>query len=242
MGTPLRHIVQDIEVDLRQTFDDKRIQTSQIAYWVIVVANRLRSQHIEKRSSGAFLTTFAEVPVLKSDVTGDNLVRYRYYFDLPDCIYDFNNDKGIAYISYSVEPELPNDPAPLTQVNFARTTPGALKGLFMNPYTKPDQKNPYFYRTLNRIYLIGTECIEMDSVEVGLYLTIPPVTEINLDEEFEFPDELILILKKNVLDMGRFALLIPKERVNDGDDATTPNQVPTNKIVSVNDPVNQSDA
>ena len=79
MGTQLRHIVDDIVLDLRQNFDDKKIQVAQIAYWIIIVGNRLRAQHIQKRSSGAFLTTFAEVPVEVSDVVGDNLVRYRKY-------------------------------------------------------------------------------------------------------------------------------------------------------------------
>jgi len=239
MGTPLRHIVDDIEVDLKQNFDDQQITKAQIAYWTIIVANRLRSQHIEKRSSGAFLTTFAEIPVLVSDVVGDNLVRYRKYFDLPDCIYDFNEDKGIAYISYSVDPELPDDLPPLTQVNFARTTPAALKSIYMNPDTKPDEKNPYFYRSSGRIYLLGLDCIDIDYVEVGLYLTIDPVTEIDLDEDFEFPEELLSVLKRQVLDMGRFALLIPNERINDGNDSTPSNRVPTNKLVSVNDPVNK---
>ena len=241
MGTPIRHIVNDLMVDLRQTFDDQRITEAQVAYWVTIIGNRLKAQHIEKRSSGAFLTTFAEIPVQVSDITGDNLVRYRKYFDLPDCIFDFNNDKGIDYISYSVEEELPDMPAPLTQVNFSRTTPGSLKGIYANKYTSPDTKTPYFYRSGQRVYLLGIECIDVDSVEVGLYLTLSPITEIDMDAVFEFPEELILVLKKHVLDMGRFALLMTKERVNDGDDMSTPSEVPTNKITSVNDPVNQSE-
>lgn len=241
MGTPLRHIVNDITVDLRQIFDDKRVIPSQIAYWVILVGNRLKSQHIKKMSSGAFLTTFAEIPLEVSDVPGDNLVRYRNYFDLPDCIYDFNNDRAIEYISYSVVPELPNELPPLTNVVFGRTTPSALKSLYANPYTKPSVKTPYFYRSKNRIYVLGLECVKVQSLEVGLYLTLDPVTEIDLDADFEFPEELLFVLKKQVLDMGRFALLMPQERVNDGDDDTNPNQVPTNKITSVNDPINQSD-
>jgi hypothetical protein len=242
MGTPLRHIVDDIVVDLRQNFDDKRIIPSQIAYWVILVGNRLKAQHIKKRSSGAFMTTFAEVPVQVSDVIGDNLVRYRKYIDLPDCIYDFHNDAGIHYISYSHPEELPNELPPLTQVKFGRTTPAGLKALYANPYTKPDRKNPYFYRTKNRLYLLGLECVNVKNVEIGLWLTLDPVTEIDLDADFEFPEELLFVLKKQVLDMGRFALLMPQERVNDGDDDTNPNQVPTNKITSVNDPINQSDS
>lgn len=235
MNVPLRDIVNDIAVDLRQIFDDRRISDVQIAYWTIIVANNLRAKHIQKRSSGAFLTTFAEIPVLTSEIPGDNLVRYRKYFDLPECIYDFNNDAAINYITFSVHPELPNSEPPLMNVVFSRTTPAALRALNMNPHTKPDGKNPYFYRSGNRIYLIGVECVNIKNVEIGLYLCIDPVQKIDLDANFDFPAELISILKRQVLDMGRFALLIPKERINDGDDAVKGNQVPNNKIVSVND-------
>ena len=241
MSTPLRHIVDDIALDLRQIFDDKKIQDAQIAYWAIIVGNRLRAQHIKKRSSGAFLTTFAEIPVQVSDNPGDNLVRYRKYFDLPACIYDFNNDQAIHYISFSVNEELKHELPPLTQVTFARTTPAGLKALYMHPYTKPNTKDPYFYRSGNRVYLLGVECVDIKDVEVGLFLSIPPVTEIDLDAPFDFPEELIFILKKQVVEMGRFVLMVPQERINDGNDSTNPNQVPTNKITSVNDPINQSD-
>ena len=41
MATLLRYIVDDIAKDLKQTFDDKIVQKSQIAYWVLMVGNRL---------------------------------------------------------------------------------------------------------------------------------------------------------------------------------------------------------
>ena len=237
MGTPLRHIVDDIEVVLKQSFDDAQVIKPQLAYWTIIVANNLLAKHIIKRSSGAFLTTFAEVPIQKSDIPGDNLVRDRWYFDLPDCIFDFNNDKGIAYISYSVDPELPGELPPVTQVRFDRTTPAQLRWLYSNEYTKPNAQRPYFYRSKEKVYLLGLECSDAAkvSLEIGLYLTIPPVTEIKLDDPFDFPEELIPILKRQVVDMGRFSLLMPQERINDGNDSTPDQGVPTNKIASVND-------
>ena len=241
MGKVLRHIVDDIAVDLRQIFDDRKVRESQIAYWVIMVGDRLRSQHINKRSSGAFLHTFPEVPVQKVEVPSDNLPRYRYYFDLPTCIYDFHNDQGIHYITYSVDAELPNELPPITNVKFGRTTPARQTTLYMNPHTKPDVKNPYFYRSGEKIFLMGLECIDIETVEIGLFMTLPPITEIKLDEEFDFPDELLFVLNKQVLEMGRFALMVPQERVNDGDDDTNAAQVPTNKLTSVNDPINRSD-
>src|ERR1035438_8051608 len=92
MGFVLRHIIDDIAVTLKQTYDDKIIQRSQIAYWILLVGNTLKAQHIQKRSSGAFLTNF-QIP-LSVDAKG------RKYFILPKTIYDFNNDKAIDCVSY----------------------------------------------------------------------------------------------------------------------------------------------
>jgi hypothetical protein len=44
--TKLRYIVDDIAKDLKQIFADKTIEKAQIAYWVLLVGNRLKSQHI----------------------------------------------------------------------------------------------------------------------------------------------------------------------------------------------------
>jgi hypothetical protein len=51
----------------------------------------------------------------------------------------------------------------------------------------------------------------------------------------DFPDELLIILKRQVLDLGRFTLMLPQERVNDGSDDGARKGVPTNKLVSVNE-------
>ena len=237
MGTALRHIVSDIVEELNQSIDDAKVTDVQVAYWTIILGNNLLGKHIKKRSSGAFMTTFPEIPVLEADVPGDNLPRYRKYFDLPACIFDFNDDKGIVYISYSVDEELPDDPAPITQVLFERTTPTQLRRLYNsdNPYLKPDEKSPRWYRSGEKIFLLGVDCIDIDNVEVGLHLTIPPVTEIDLDADFPFPEETIAPLKMQILSMGRFSLQIPKERTNDGDDAIEPGTVPTSKLTSVNE-------
>ena len=64
--------------------------------------------------------------------------------------------------------------------------------------------------------------------------------KIDLDAEFEFPEELILILKRQVLDLGRFALKMPEDRNNDGVDDTNAKNVSDQKLVSVNDPINQT--
>lgn len=246
MSHTLRHIVDDISKDLKQNFDDKKIQSSQVAYWVTIVADRLRMQHIAKRSSGAFLNTFVDVPIEVSSVNENpNLIKGRKYLKLPGCIYDFDKDEGIDYISYYLEEDCEGVP-PFTQIIFQRTTPSKARRLYFSPYEEPSAKNPYFYRSGEFIYLLGVECVPVKKIEIGLFMTLPPITEVKLDDPFDFPPELLAILKRQVLDLGRWSLLIPEERLNDGSDSTNENRVPTGKIVSVNElnqetPVNKKE-
>ena len=235
MATLLRHIVDDIAQDLRQISDDKDIAKSQVAYWVILIGNRLRAQHSGKRDSGAFLTTFDNVPIQTATVSSVNEIKGRKFFILPNTIYDYDKDGAIEYISYCLDFEAPNCPPPFTNVQFSRTTPGKSRRLYFSKYELPKPSNPYFYRVHDHIYLLGIECVDIKSIEIGIYTTLDPVTSIDLDTPFDFPDELLIVLKRQVLDLGRFALLIPQERINDGSESNPTQGVPTNKIVSVNE-------
>lgn len=224
-----KDVVRDIIVSLNQVFDDKDILETQVAYWTLVIANRLKALHIEKRDSGAFLTTFPKIPVL----TGDGVLtpKGRKYIVLPKNIYDFDNDRAINYISYEAE----DCDQPLKRVVFTRTKPASLSRLSMSKYENPSPTNPYFYRSGDNIYLIGIECVLTTFVELGLFTALDPVTEIDMDAPFDFPEELLTILQRQVLDLGRFILMIPEQRVNDGEnDIAKQGNVPTQKITSVN--------
>jgi len=235
MATLLRHIVDDIAQDLNQVSDDKDVAKSQIAFWVILLGNRLKSQHIGKRDSGAFLTTFDNVPVISVGVSSENEIKNRKFFILPKSIYDYDKDGGIEYISYCLDVDMPGCPPPFTNVQFGRTTPSKSRRLYFSEYEKPKPSNPYFYRVHDHIYLLGIECVDIKKIEIGIYSTLDPITEIDLDAPFDFPEELLIILKRQVLDLGRWALMVPQERVNDGDDTEKPKVVPQNKLVSVNE-------
>jgi hypothetical protein len=236
MGTVLRYIVDDIAKDLKQVFDDKIVQQSQIAYWVLMVANRLKSQHIAKRDSGAYMHTFSRIPILThSSVSNPDEVNNRKYILLPKSIYDYDSDGGIEYISYYVEDDKPSCPPPFTRQTFTRTTPSTSQRLYYTEDEKPSPSNPYFYRTGSHLYFLGIECVDAEYVEIGIYNTLDPIDKIDIDSELDFPDELIIILKRQVLDLGRFTLMLPQERVNDGSDDGARKGIPTNKLVSVNE-------
>ncbi len=235
MGTILRHIVDDIAEDLKQTLDDKTIQNTQIAYWVLLIGNRLLSQHIGKRDSGSFLSVYDGVPVEKQQTSKlPNEIKDRKYIRLPRTIYDYDMDGGIEYISYCLEEAQEGCPPPFTNVTFDRTTPGKSQRLYFSKYETPSPSSPYFYVVHDYVYLLGIECVDIKSLEIGIYSTLDPITEIDLDAPFPFPDALLIVLKRQVLDLGRFALMIPEEKKNDGTNQVSGN-VPTNKLVSVNE-------
>lgn len=235
-GTTLRTIVNDISKDLKQTFDDKEVLDIQIAHWVIMIGNRIRSQHIAKRDSGAFLSVFPNVPVqMFTANAGRNQIKGRKYIEIPEVIYDYDKDGGIEYISYYVEELEPGCPPPFTNQTFTRTTPSDVQRIYFSSYEKPNPKNPYFYRVGRYIYLLGVECVNVKNLEIGIYAALKPVTdpELQLDEPFDFPEETLYILKRQVIDLGRFVLLMPQDKVNDGTNEQV--NVPANKLTSVNE-------
>lgn len=235
-ATLLRTVVDDLMKDFRQQFDDKMLQRSQVAHWVIMIGNRLKSQHIAKRDSGAYLSIYAGVPIeVATSNDSPNVVKGRKHIVLPTCIFDYTQDGGIEYISYYVEDQDPTCPPPFTNVLFNRTTPSDLQRIYASTYEKPSPTNPFFYRSRDKVYLLGLECINPKSIEIGIYSTLKPITDptLDLDDPFDFPEELLIQLKRQVLDLGRFVMVIPEERVNDGVDDQK--QMPGGKITSVNE-------
>lgn len=238
-ATILRTVVDDLIKDFKQQFDDKQLQKSQVAHWVIMIGNRLLSQHIGKRDSGAFLSIFPDVPILVASAnSAPNVVKGRKHILLPTCIFDYDKDGGIEYIAYYREvKDCENCPPRFVNQTFTRTTPSDAQRLYMSEYEKPSAKEPYFYRAGDYIYLLGIECVNPKALEIGIYSTLKPITDpdIDLDEKFDFPEELLIQLKRQVLDLGRFVMVIPEERVNDGVDSEANRQMPVNKITSVNE-------
>jgi hypothetical protein len=213
-----RYVVYDLQKSFNAAFDDANFTRNQILYWVQVVANRLRVQHNAITNSDLFTSTFSSVAVQTDD-------KGRKYIDLPVQIMDLPNNSGIVYITYNVETCKCSGPT-FAQVWFQGTGLGAVQHLYLDEYTKPSVKNPYFYRvgdkvdgvSVNRIYLLGLECIEVEDVEIALKASLDPKKVCNLDDNIPLPDELDQELMMQVLQLGRFVMLMPSENVNDGQD------------------------
>lgn len=235
----LRITVDDILVTIKQTFDDKQVSQAQVAYWVIIVANDLLGKHNAKRDSGAFLTTFVDIPVqVATKSTNPNIVAGRKYVELPGNIFDYDKDGGVEYIAYYRD-EQPECQPDFQRKTIQRTSPGELQWLQLSPHTKPSIKNPYWYRTGDIIYLVGLEISLVKFIEMGVYMTIDPLEKIDIDQPFSFPAELLQVLKRQVVDLARFSFLFPKDSDNDGTDSSGDTKQNIPKIQSVNSSDNQ---
>lgn len=218
------HIDETMSV-IKQTFDDKSVSRAQVAYLYIIVANDLLSKHISKRDSGAFLTVFNNVPLSKESD--------RKFIDLPGLIFDYDKDGAIEYLAYTSDGGT-NCPPRFTKVPFTRTSPSEAQWLYLHPSTKPSPKLPYYYRVGSRLYTLGLESVPITELETGLYLTVDPLQEIDIDTPFNFPQELLKTLKMQVIDLIRYNWFFPKDVTNTGEDETTGGKVNQQKIVSVN--------
>jgi hypothetical protein len=223
----IRFVVYDLLNDLKQIYDDAALTPFKVYYWTLIHADRLRKLHIEKIDSGAYVYRFDNVVVSVDPVTGRN------YFELPAAIYDFDKDDGIDYITY---PPIYDLSLPMfASTTFTRTTPGKAARLYFREEERPSPSNVYFYRQNKYIYLLGVEEINLNAIEVGLKTSLAPAAlDTDIDAAFDFPQDLIPVLKRQILDMGRFVMQIPADLINDGNVFDSKN-MPTQKLVSVND-------
>lgn len=233
----LRVVVDEIRKSIRQIMDDSKITPAQVTYWIRISANKLLGQHISKRSSGAYISTFDNVPVLiANNSSAPNFVKGRKFVQLPGEIFDFDGDRGIEYISY-VSDGGPLCPPRFTQVTFQRTTQKQSHWLYKHPDTMPSPSNPYFYRAAHNIYLLGVEKISVPYLEMGIYMPIDPIEmlDINYDQPFNFPAELMETLKASVIAIARYSFIFPQEsRANEGGEEFDRQQQAIPKTQSVN--------
>lgn len=214
-----RYTAYSIQESLKQVFDNADVLLPQIVFWIQVVANNLRYRDYEASESSTYLSVFSSVPILYDS-------KGRPYFDLPGTIMDFDFDKGIQYITYNYDTGCCCTGPNWAQVQFEPTKPIIARRLYWDEYEKPTSKAPYFYRvaekvdnaTVDRVYLLGTECIKVSDVEVGLLLALDPAGVCDLDDQIPVSDEMISIIIQEVLQLGRWVTMMPTERVNDGTD------------------------
>ena len=99
--------------------------------------------------------------------------------------------------------------------------------LYYSKYEKPTASNPYWYRHGNYVGLLGVGNINISTIEMGLITSFDPFVTHSIDDNIdvlsEFGDEVF----KDMVEMGRFALLV------------TEGQVPQERVTSVNKSVDE---
>lgn len=214
-----RTIRDDLSTLLKQHMDDREIQPAQVLYWIIVCADRLRVLHMQKRDSGAFLSSFT------ADVEMDTNKNNRLFISLPGPLYDMDLDRGIDYICYYLSTtDGGTETGELQRIQFWRATPGQIRVASGNTDSAPSPMNPMFYREGARLYFAGVHP-DVEQVEVGVFAALPTVNQIDsqnlLDTDVPFPNELIAILQRNVLSIARWTLSLPEDKSsNDGGERT----------------------
>lgn len=216
-----RYVAYDLLTSLKKMTDDADIRLLQVVYWIQVVANKIRVDQFLKSDTGLFTSTFSEVTVM-TDSKG------RKYIDIPAQIMDLPNEEGIEMLTYCAEKCNPN---PHSQVSFQPTTLAKSPVLYMDEYSAPSTSNPYFYRVgdkvdgvkVNRLYLLGIECYDVDCLDIAIRCSLDPTSVCDLDDDIPIPDERIKELMDEILALGRFVMMIPEERINQGTDEAATN-------------------
>lgn len=230
----LRTIASDLRRILKQNNAELELPDAQLHHWTLYHADRLRMQHIVKRRSGAFLTTFV-LPVLSDPLFAD-----RRYVELPHSIYDLDLDAGVQSLSFY---EQSGSRPEFTRVELFRTDPSRFHSRWMSEYERPPRQR-YFWREGKRLWFDGLSVgANIPNIEAKLYTTLPTVQELDaqslLDVPLEFPRELMAPLMQAVISMGRFALALPGQHLtNDGTNRPAAMTLgKPEKTMSVNNPI-----
>lgn len=218
-----RYVAYNVQQSYKKTYDDSDLSLNQILFWIDVVAARLRKENEDEFDEGKYLTILSPLSVEIDKTLGD-----RKYIDIPVDIADMDGEKGIQYVTYNYESRCCCTGATFAQVIFQPTHPSKAFRLMMDEYEKPSPKNPYFYRVtgvndcgnVNRLYFLGLECVDVESIEIGVVCNTSSGSNCSLDDTIALPEHLIEELITRVLNLGRFLLISPQENINEGSDLT----------------------
>ena len=225
-----REVIYDNLKSLKQVSATSDIQEYQVLFWAAMVGNKLMKQHLDKEfvrtgmMSGKYVTVFPEVEILSSPISTTGLVKSRKYIELPGVIMDSDFDKGVDYVTYALS-DLESGMSPnYTRVLFSRTTGSGAFRVYSS-HEEPSPKNPYFLIQGKIMYFLGLENTDIKKLEIGLYLTIDPRTVIDMEQECPIPEHLLEQLSYGLKNLGTFALSVPADKLNDGND-TVQTQAP----------------
>lgn len=200
---------------LKSNHDDADVNLNLIIYWIKVCANRVKFERLKKENNSLYLTSFSDRPVVVND-------RGEKYVELSETVFSLSNDFGIESMYVYINDESCGN----QYVKVWRTTKTKAQVLYNTPYRKPSASNPYFYpislkegaETTYRLMLLGLECINVDKVDLSLYVAENPNEFCEIDDEINLSPEQEKIVYYEVYNLARYMLVTPKDVANDGRD------------------------
>jgi hypothetical protein len=165
--------------------------------------------------SGRYLTVFPSVQVQTFQTGATNIVPGRKVVKLPGILLDFDFERAVSYVSYTNR--LDTNPPSFQTIQFERTTPTVARTLNAT-FETPTSSNPYFYVVNKYVYFLGLENLNVEEVEMGLFLAVDPRGVAGMDDDCPLPPHLIQQLKYQIINLGRFVMSVPVDNVNDGND------------------------
>lgn len=239
-----RAFIDDIMVALGMIHDDSLWSRDNILSNVVYGVSLLGTQSLARDLgasgdgiSGIHQRTVVCVP-LKHVECSSSCEWDHSYFDLPSEVYDLPYGGGVTMIRYAkgcgCKPSVAG-------VTFSATSLEALTGLYGTAYQNPREDRPYFARYTSedgkdRVGVFGVSPL-VTKLLVGL-LYAPKFDKVDFDDDMPIDPHQLHDLKRLVLNMSIWPLGIPQERLkNDGRDFEPETVINTRPIISVNDPI-----
>ncbi len=229
-----RQLVSSVDIQLGQLSDDSKIYKNQLYLWATWLVNKYRSFKFQTTDSGAYISILPSVAVIKAPSTvSPDIITGEKYSALPQVILDLEGDRGVDYITYSRN-DYPDNVDLGVIGTFTRIGAKQARRLYYSEYETPAASNPYWYRHGNYIGYLGIKDINISTVEMGLITAFDPFVSHDIDDNLDILSEYADEIFKDMIEMGRFALLIPGDRINDGTNIIEQEQVPQARATSVN--------
>ena len=229
----LRQLVSSVDIHLQQTGDDEKIPQNQLYSWGMWLVSKYTSFKVQAIDTGAYLTIMPSVPVVKATVTTTpDIIAGEKYCVLPRAVLDLDMDKGIDYITYARN-DYPDNVDLGVIGRFTRIQSSQSRRIYYSKYETPSMNNPYWYRHGNYVGFLGIGNANISTVEMGLITAFDPFTTHDIDDTLHIMTDYADEIFKDMVEMGRFALLVPGDRTNDGSDIIE-GEVPRERVTSVN--------
>lgn len=238
----LAALTDDILIALDMTHDDALRSRISVMRNVKMAVDKVQSQVLGKAVKNGDTRSISDMlSVFVVDVTAheapDNSDWDYLSFVLPVELYSLQRDGAVSFVRYNRVDLPPNCPPQIARVRFTGTTLAALSTVYDSTYQKPSPSQPYYARSKDKVYIYGVDA-SIKKLLIGLYAALPAFEDINPDEELTLPDEYYYSVKKMILDLERWVLQVPQQRLkNDGRDLEPDQTVRTERPISLNDPL-----